>query len=213
MELGVGPGALWSCFYILLMCVQENAELNGFPREENAIYLADAGYGLRKEFLTHYWTIRYHLHEQSLARQCPQTKEQFFNLPHAQLRNVIECLFGILRRSFRILNTAPEYNLDTQAQLVLVICALHNFIRHQANGEDDEFYRASDLSEDLEDEGNGIESYTNDRAEDTKENKGTQDMKEMLVERDRRATKMWIDYVNYQNSTRQNYLYWTSQRG
>ena len=34
------------------------------------------------------------------------------------------------------------------------------------------------------------------------ENKAIQDMKEMLVERDRRATKMWIDYVNYQNSTR-----------
>ena len=115
---------------------------------------------------------------------------------------MIERLFGILPRWFKILNTVPEYNLETQAQLLLLICALHNFIRHRANGEDDEFYRASDLSEDLENEGNGIEGYTNDRAENTMENKGTQDIKKMLVERDRRATKMWIDYVNYQNSTR-----------
>ena len=182
--------------------VLENAELNGFPREENAIYLADAGYGLRKGFLTPYRTIRYHLREQSLACQRPQTKEELFNLRHAQLRNVIERLFGVLRRRFKILNTAPEYNLDTQAQLVLVVCALHNFIRHRANGEDDEFYKERDASEGLEKEGNGTEGYIDDRAEDMMENKATQDMKEMLVERDRRATKMWIDYVNYQNSTR-----------
>jgi len=37
--------------------VLENAELNGFPREENALYLADAGYGLRRGFLTPYRTV------------------------------------------------------------------------------------------------------------------------------------------------------------
>jgi len=63
--------------------VLENAELNGFPREENALYLADAGYGLRRGFLTPYHTVRYHLREQLLARLRPQTKEELFNLRHA----------------------------------------------------------------------------------------------------------------------------------
>jgi len=177
--------------------VLENAELNGFPRDENAIYLADAGYGLRNGFLTSYRTVHYHLREQSLARLRPQTKEELFNLRHAQLRNVIERIFGVVRRRFQILNSAPEYSLDTQAQLVLVVCALHNFIRHRANGATDEFYEEVDsferanLPSGILDSGPGSESI---------EGSGQiGDMTEMVAERDKRASRMWIDYVNYQN--------------
>ena len=55
--------------------VLENTELNGFPRDENAIYLADAGYSLQNGFLTPYRTVRYQLWGQSLARLRPQTKK------------------------------------------------------------------------------------------------------------------------------------------
>ena len=180
--------------------VLENAELNGFPREENAVYLADAGYGLRKGYLTPYRTVRYHLREQSQAHLKPKTKEELFNLQHAQLRNVIERAFGVLHRRFHILNTAPEYHLDVQAQLILVLCALHNFIRHRANGEDDEFYRESDLPYGGDEE-NGRENIVGD-IEESQLSMQTLDTREMMVDRDQQATKMWIDYVNYQNRER-----------
>ena len=33
----------------------------------------------------------------------PVNKEELFNLRHAQTRNVIECIFGVLKQHFRIL--------------------------------------------------------------------------------------------------------------
>lgn len=180
--------------------VLENAELNGFPREENAIYLADGGYGLRKGFLTPYRTVRYHLREQSLARLRPQTKEELFNLRHAQLRNVIERIFGVLRRRFRILNSTPEYSLDTQAQLVLVVCALHNFIRHRANGEEDEFYKEADCNRD-ENLCNQLPNIGGENG-NIGENEYAEDMHEMVAERDKRARQMWKDYIRHQNNVR-----------
>lgn len=59
----------------------------------------------------------------------PKTKEELFNLRHAHLRNVIERIFGVLKRRFRILLLAPEYNMDIQNRLPAALCALHNFIR------------------------------------------------------------------------------------
>lgn len=59
----------------------------------------------------------------------PKDKEELYNLRHATLRNVIERIFGVLKRRFRILQLAPEYNMDTQGRLPAALCALHNFIR------------------------------------------------------------------------------------
>jgi hypothetical protein len=48
---------------------------------------------------------------------------------HASARNVIERIFGILKRRFRILQLPPEYNMDVQALIPPALAALHNFIR------------------------------------------------------------------------------------
>ena len=45
----------------------------------------------------------------------PTTKEELFNLRHASAHNVIECIFGVLKRRFRILHLAPEYDMEVQA--------------------------------------------------------------------------------------------------
>jgi DDE superfamily endonuclease len=58
----------------------------------------------------------------------PTTKEELFNLRHASVRNVIECIFGVLKHCFRILHLAPEYNMDIQARILVSLAALHNFI-------------------------------------------------------------------------------------
>lgn len=48
---------------------------------------------------------------------------------HAQARNVIEHIFGVLKRRFRILLIGPEYSMEIQAQIPAALCAIHNFIR------------------------------------------------------------------------------------
>ena len=47
---------------------------------------------------------------------------------HAKARNVIERIFGVLKRRFRLVTAAAEYKVVTQAQIVLAVCCLHNFI-------------------------------------------------------------------------------------
>ena len=42
---------------------------------------------------------------------------------------MIERIFGVIKRKFKILAQAAEYSIDTQVDLVLAICGLYNFIR------------------------------------------------------------------------------------
>jgi DDE superfamily endonuclease len=59
----------------------------------------------------------------------PRNREELFNLRHASARNVIERIFGVVKRRFRILLIAPEYSLDIQARIPAALCAIHNFNR------------------------------------------------------------------------------------
>lgn len=68
--------------------------------------------------------------------QCyrPKDYEELFNLRHAQARNVIERIFGVLKRRFKLSTTAPEYPLNIQAMFIVAMALLHNFIRvHDPN--------------------------------------------------------------------------------
>ena len=76
-----------------------------------------------------YRGIRYHLKEQRLSSQKPTNYKELFNLRHASLRNVIERIFGILKRKYQILRRAPEYLFETQTRIIIACCALHNFVR------------------------------------------------------------------------------------
>ena len=59
----------------------------------------------------------------------PQNYKELFNYRHAQLRNVIERTFGVLKRRFKVLAVAQEYSLKHQARLVPALAVVHNFIR------------------------------------------------------------------------------------
>ncbi|KJA12995.1 hypothetical protein HYPSUDRAFT_152094, partial [Hypholoma sublateritium FD-334 SS-4] len=41
----------------------------------------------------------------------PVNKEELFNLHHAQARNVIEPIFGVLKNHWDILNHPAQYNM------------------------------------------------------------------------------------------------------
>jgi len=125
--------------------VYESAILNGLDIPEGKYYLADAGFPSCEELLIPYRAVRYHLAEwgrantrcvlqsistaQHLYINCrPKSKEELFNLRHASARNVIERIFGVLKRRFRILLLAPEYSMYIQARIPAALCAIHNFI-------------------------------------------------------------------------------------
>ena len=63
--------------------------------------------------------------------QCfrPVNKEELFNLRHASARNVVERIFGVLKRRFVILIHPPQYSLEIQAWIPPALAAIHNFIR------------------------------------------------------------------------------------
>jgi len=77
-------------------------------------FLGDAGYPLKPFCLTPYRGIRYHLREWSQGNQSPQNAKELYNLRHAQQRNAIERIFGVLTKRFPILNVPPEYRIQTQ---------------------------------------------------------------------------------------------------
>lgn len=59
----------------------------------------------------------------------PTKPEELYNLRHASARNVIERIFGVLKRRFRILVYPAEINMDYQAAIPAALAAIHNFIR------------------------------------------------------------------------------------
>ncbi|KAK1293715.1 hypothetical protein QJS10_CPB17g01032 [Acorus calamus] len=54
---------------------------------------------------------------------------ELFNHRHAQLRNVVERAFGVLKMRFKCLRCTPHFPFPTQARIVLACCIIHNFIR------------------------------------------------------------------------------------
>jgi hypothetical protein len=74
----------------------------------------------------------------------PSNEEELFNLRHACARNVIERIFGILKRRFTIFSHPPEYNMKLQVRLPPALGAVHNFICIHDPEEIDNFADISD---------------------------------------------------------------------
>jgi hypothetical protein len=118
---------------------------------EGFYYLADAGYPHCKELLVPFRGIRYHLQEWGAAGvryvfslmdltflkyfNSPKNAKELFNLRHAQARNVIERIFGVLKQRFRILLLPPRYPLNFQPRIPVALCALQNFIQETDSDE------------------------------------------------------------------------------
>ena len=68
---------------------------------------------------------------------------------------MIERIFGVLKRRFRILVCPPEYSMEIQARIPPALCALHNFICRADPTDIDDY---SDIATDLaSDRANGPE--------------------------------------------------------
>ena len=113
-------------------------------------YLADAGFASCDTLLVPYRSTQYHLHKceagckkwvttqnglVSIWRDArPQTKEELFNLHHAQLHNIVEWIFGVLKHEFKLAAEPSDYCIDTQCLIPLSLTILHNFLcAHEPN--------------------------------------------------------------------------------
>ena len=67
-----------------------------------------------------------------------------FNLRHASARNVVERIFGSMKRRFNILTHPVEYDMDIQAQIPPFTAAIHNFILDHDPGEVNEVLETPD---------------------------------------------------------------------
>ena len=112
--------------------------------------------------------------------------EELFNLRHASARNVIECIFSVLKRRFRILLIAPEYNLKIQAWIPAALCTIHNFIHtHEADNPVTEPNRLDDnVPDDHDHNASAVAAVELDRP---------------LPKRDEIAQQMWDDYMRIRN--------------
>jgi hypothetical protein len=102
---------------------------HGFITPPNKYWLGDAGYANSDTILVPYRGTRYHLKEQINAGKKPENPKELFNLRHASKRNVIERIFGVVKRKYQILRTPSEYSMETQTRIILACCTIHNFVR------------------------------------------------------------------------------------
>ncbi|KAL5717564.1 hypothetical protein ACHQM5_010547 [Ranunculus cassubicifolius] len=95
---------------------------------EGKYYLVDAVNTNQKGFLAPFRGTRYHLNEWDVRR--PQNPNELFNHRHSSLRNTVERTFGVLKKRWKILDDSePYFSYETQVDLVLACCILHNHIQ------------------------------------------------------------------------------------
>ena len=82
----------------------------------------------RSRLIAPYRGVRYHLKEYSVRP--PENAKELFNLRHALMRNAIERAFGVLKKRFPIIASTiePNYCVDTQNEIILACCILHNYL-------------------------------------------------------------------------------------
>jgi hypothetical protein len=101
---------------------------------------------------------------------------------------VIERIFGVLKRRFRILLLAPEFNPHLQAQIPAAACVIHNFIRVHDPADQLE---AEDELDDTNHNGNDDDAFN---SEANVEGLVTEEVNDHHARRDRIAEAMWNDY-------------------
>jgi DDE superfamily endonuclease len=201
--------------------LQDAMDRGGFEAPYSKYFLGDAGYVNKGTILTPFRNVKYHLKEQLGSEDPPENPKELWNLRHASLRNVIERIFGVLKKRFPILDTSRRFPLATQFRLVHALCAVHNFIRRWRTGDDmyDKLQEEEEKQKEREErEGReaGEEEDEEEEEEDEYEEEGDEyeeegDEYEELVATDRQAItaqamtafrassakRMWRDYQQY----------------
>lgn len=119
----------------------------------------------------------------SLSHSRPVNYKELFNLCHASARNVVEQIFGVAKKRFRMLQETGRYPIETQSLMVAAMALLHSFIR---------IYDPDDVLMPWESgnevgNGRGMKEHGISSNEVSRANK----------KRDEIAKSMWNDYQKY----------------
>ncbi|XP_009761014.1 uncharacterized protein LOC107801074 [Nicotiana tabacum] len=115
----------------VLRAVLDDPDQNFPPIPEGKYYLVDTGYVNMDGFIAPFPGIRCHLHEYRGANLLPRSAKELYNHRHASLRNAIQKSFEVLKTRFPILKLAPQYAFNTQRDIVIAACVIHNHIRRE----------------------------------------------------------------------------------
>ena len=126
----------------------------------------------------------------------PHNLKELFNLRHASACNVVERIFGILKRRFQILRIPLEYSMGVQAQIPPALAALHNFI-WQYNPQEIQMY-----DDELRDESLELQMALHpESAEELRTVSVTpNERRQVNKRRDKIADDMWEQYQDYLKS-------------
>ena len=113
----------------------------------------------------------------------PANPQELFNLRHAQARNAVERIFGVMKKRFKILVIPCEYPMKIQVRILPALCGVHNFIRLHDREE------INDFPPGLVDPSPG---ERNGRLADGPVTR--QETARAAAIRDRLANEMWVDY-------------------
>ncbi|XP_026419803.1 protein ALP1-like [Papaver somniferum] len=108
-----------------------------FPHApEGKYYVVDAGYPNMPDFLAPYRGVRYHLHDRRRGSNERFTTKELFNFGNSSLKNAIERSFGVLKSRFPILRDLSSFPYNTQVQILIAACAIHNSIRTESKSDE-----------------------------------------------------------------------------
>lgn len=115
----------------VLKAVLDDPDQN-FPQiPQGKYYLVDQEYLNTEGFLAPFQGVRYQPYEFRGANHLPRNAKELFNHRHCFLRNTILRSFNVLKTRFPIMKLAPQYSFQTQRDIVIAACVLHNFIRRE----------------------------------------------------------------------------------
>ncbi|KIO13318.1 hypothetical protein M404DRAFT_123206, partial [Pisolithus tinctorius Marx 270] len=100
---------------------------------------------------------------------------------HSSARNVVERIFGVIKRHFRILLLPPEYPIEIQALIPVTLCVIHNLI----------------MSHKRDPDADGEMPEGDSRGDGGTGEVGDIEQEETRVLHDSIAEAMWHDYQEY----------------
>ncbi|KAF8156547.1 hypothetical protein B0H34DRAFT_658132, partial [Crassisporium funariophilum] len=75
----------------------------------------------------------------------PANQEELVNLHHTSARNIVEQIFGVMKKHFGILTRPPQFSMAIQAKAPPGLAATHNFIMDHDPGDINECFDEEDL--------------------------------------------------------------------
>ena len=118
-----------------------------------------------------------------LTMSRPKNPQELFNLRHAQARNAVERIFGVLKNRFKILVIPSNFPMKIQVRILPSLCRIHHFIRLHDRDE------INDFPPGLVDPSPGVR---NGRLADGPVTR--QETRRANAVRDKVANEMWVDY-------------------